>query len=498
MPIDPNIALQVGQPVKPIDPMAAYGQVLTLKNLMDQQRMQGLQLEKAQRDEADARGLRRAYAVTPDGQIDEQATTRNLVAGGFGPQAVDFRHKTQVDRAAAAKAEREAEKSKYEMLAKQTEIIGQELGALPEVPTYEQAVTVSRRLNARGVQHDEREIPQDPMELAEYVRQRRMATMSAQQQLAELAPKSRLGELLRDQQRERERTTALSQSSVSGEPSIGPDGSIVAPTVNIQAPPDPYAAAVARETYGPADAPFQYGPDGKVRPNLPVQEYGLKKAKAGAINVNNYPPNALEPGKATRTDLEKSLIGSAASISRLNDIEAGFRPEYLQAAPRFSAAWSAIKEKGGANLSPGDRRFLENFSTWSRSAIEEVNSYIQEKTGAAMGVQEAARLTKGIPNPGTGLFDGDSPSQFWSKLQGVLKQAKMVEARSLYALRNGLTLMGANGEPVIPLSAMPKIMDERGAALEVELRRQNPKISPKEMRTQVLRRLGEEFGISSD
>ena len=45
MPLDPNIALQVGQPIKPIDPMAAYGQVLTLKHLIDQSRTQGLQEE---------------------------------------------------------------------------------------------------------------------------------------------------------------------------------------------------------------------------------------------------------------------------------------------------------------------------------------------------------------------------------------------------------------------------------------------------------------------
>ena len=286
MPLDPNIALQVGQPVQPLDPMKAYGQVLTLKNLMDQQRMQGLQLEKAQRDEADARGLRSAYAVTPEGEIDEQTTIKNLVGGGYGPQAVDFRHKMMTDKSAAAKAEREAKKAEYEMLLKQNEIVGQELGALPEVPTYEQALTVSRRLNARGVQHDEREIPQDPAEIAEYIRQRRAANLSSQQQLAELAPKSPLGKLLEDQRREQARTAAISQSAVTGEASVDANGNLVAPTVNISAPPDPYAAAVARETYGPADSPFQYGPDGKVRPNLPVQEYGLKKARAGASNVN--------------------------------------------------------------------------------------------------------------------------------------------------------------------------------------------------------------------
>ena len=49
MPLDPNIALQVGQPVQPLDPLKAYGSVLTLKNLIDQQQMNGMQMQHAQR-----------------------------------------------------------------------------------------------------------------------------------------------------------------------------------------------------------------------------------------------------------------------------------------------------------------------------------------------------------------------------------------------------------------------------------------------------------------
>lgn len=45
MALDPNIALQVGQPVQPLDPLKAYGQVLTLKHLVDQQQLGGLQAE---------------------------------------------------------------------------------------------------------------------------------------------------------------------------------------------------------------------------------------------------------------------------------------------------------------------------------------------------------------------------------------------------------------------------------------------------------------------
>lgn len=484
MPIDPNIALQVGQPVKPIDPMAAYGQVLTLKNLMDQQRMQGLQLEKAQRDEADARGLRRAYAVTPDGQIDEQATTRNLVAGGFGPQAVDFRHKTQVDRAAAAKAEREAEKSKYEMLAKQTEIIGQELGALPEVPTYEQAVAVSRRLNARGVQHDEREIPQDPMELAEYVRQRRMATMSAQQQLAELAPKSRLGELLRDQQRERERTTALSQSSVSGEPSIGPDGSIVAPTVNIQAPPDPYAAAVARETYGPADAPFRYGPGGKVEGVPEVQNFLRTKAREGAtsINVQNNP---VPLGKAAETKVDEGLLDTSATLMRLNGIRKQYKPEWSEFSTQAGMKLNQLGEKYlGVNIAPATKEKFKQYTQWRQKATTNLNLTIKALTGAAMSETEAQRIMSTLPTP------DDSPSEFQAKLDGAEQETKMALARLTYIKRRGGMSIAD-----VPLEAMPDLMRARDREIEGEVLRRYPNMAPAERNDLIKRQLAQEFGL---
>ena len=246
------------------------------------------------------------------------------------------------------------------------------------------------------------------------------------------------------------------------------------------------------------NADFWAGDDGQPVPNKAALDAKLARAKAGAAQVNNYPPGAIEPGKATRTDLEKEALQSSAAIQRFNQIEAGFKPEYLQYAPRLSAGWAALKEKGGLGLSPGDQRFLKDYSAWSRGAIEEVNSYIQQKTGAAMGAQEALRLKKGVPNPGEGMFDGDSPTQFKAKLDDTMRQLKLVEARSLYALRNGLTLMGPNGEPVVPLSAMPKIMDERGLQIEQQVRKQYPNLNAKELKQMVVRQLGVEFGIGAD
>lgn len=49
MPVNPNIALGL-EPQKPVDIMGAYGNALTIKNLVDQGKMQSLQLAQAQRE----------------------------------------------------------------------------------------------------------------------------------------------------------------------------------------------------------------------------------------------------------------------------------------------------------------------------------------------------------------------------------------------------------------------------------------------------------------
>ena len=308
MPIDPNISLQVGNNVRTLDPLTAYGQVLTLKNAIDAQRLNSLQYDRTQRAMEDEQAVRGAYSVTPDGQVDEPATIRNLVTRGFGPQAVEVRNKFSTDRLANQKAEREAEKSQYEMLGKRIELVSQGLGALGENPTYEQAVQVGQWLNANGVKYDVAELPKDPEQLAAYIQQKRMQALTAKEQLAENAPTSPLGKLLRDQRRDQERTRALmaqDQASIEGQGQVDESGALVAPRINVAAPPDPYAPAIAREQYGPADAPFRYGKGGQIEAVPQVQDYRLAERRAGAP-VNNVNMGRVE--QSSRIETNKDFI----------------------------------------------------------------------------------------------------------------------------------------------------------------------------------------------
>ena len=105
-----------------------------------------------------------------------------------------------------------------------------------------------------------------------------------------------------------------------------------------------------------------------------------------------------------------------------------------------------------------------------------------------MGVEEAKRIIAGLPNPGTGLTDGDSPTEFKAKLDQTMQQMKLVEARTTYLLKNGLTL------DKVPLEKMPSIINERGKQIATQY-----KLDPSKPRDLDLikKQLAAEFGIST-
>jgi hypothetical protein len=113
-------------------------------------------------------------------------------------------------------------------------------------------------------------------------------------------------------------------------------------------------------------------------------------------------------------------------------------------------------------LTNKEKQDLTEFSAYKRNAVGQINQYIHDMTGAAMGVQEAQRLMRAVPNPGSGIFDGDSPTEFKAKLDDVVSKTKMAVARLAYIKRNGMSLEDGKGNPVVPLERMPALINERG------------------------------------
>jgi hypothetical protein len=229
-----------------------------------------------------------------------------------------------------------------------------------------------------------------------------------------------------------------------------------------------------------------------------IQEYNQAKREgftgtfkdwvqfAGGARRTQLNVNTGELSKGTKGKLEEELLTTGNAASRLNQIKSTFRPEYLNIKFRGQQEWASLKDKF-TSLDPKEKAVLQGYSTYKQNSINNLNQTIKDLTGAAMGVQEADRIIAGAPNAGTGVFDGDSPSNFEAKLNNQIKQVQYALARKQYSLTKGLRW------EAIPLEKMPEIVNQRGKEIEKTYNLDPDKPADK---ITVQRQLAAEFGIS--
>lgn len=243
---------------------------------------------------------------------------------------------------------------------------------------------------------------------------------------------------------------------------------------------------------------YQVGSDGKRHYQSPpsggVQITGYDEEGRPIISVGG-PAQApgggdqtLQPG--TVRDIEKDLRAASEGLARLNTIQSEFQGKFLEYRTRWGNMWNAFTEKAGYELAPEEKQELAEITTFNRDAVDNLNRYIKEITGAQMSEPEAARIVKGLPNPGTGIFDGDSATQFEAKMKGTIKALRRSAARYTYALRNRMDPMS------IPLASIDSIMEERLKEMEFEVRAANPQIDENALKDTLRQGLITEFGLS--
>ena len=213
----------------------------------------------------------------------------------------------------------------------------------------------------------------------------------------------------------------------------------------------------------------------------------LKKSGKGG-DIINYPAGVVPVGKEGQNALDKAAFTTGDRLARLNSIETSYDPKFLETKFRSVQDYRAIGEKLGlTKLTPEQKQQLSNYTQFTQDSIRELNNYIVEVTGAAMGTgEEADRIKKGMPNVGSGLLDGDSPTQFSAKLANTLKDLRTMEARLQYIKANGLKVLD------IPLDKMPEIMRQREQALITSL---GLDVKNPQDRAVLKSRLATEFGL---
>ena len=283
---------------------------------------------------------------------------------------------------------------------------------------------------------------------------------------------------------------------------IRPDGSRVTPRLPPYAPPLDWVAqrypsfqfnaqpAAPGQQQAPQAAQPAAAPMGDATPAAPsLPAAGASQGLPGAGGTVSRDPAAMEGG--TRRQIEEQAVASQDRISRLAGIERSYDPQMQTYGNRWSNMWSALRERSGAQLSPQERQRLTAYTQGRAAALENLNRTIQETTGAAMSEGEAARITATMPNPGTGLFDGDSPTEFQAKLQRAINATRNALVRQNYALSRGLNPTQTG----IELDEIPRLYERRGREIEAELRQGNADADQAQLRQHVRVRLRQEFGI---
>jgi hypothetical protein len=250
------------------------------------------------------------------------------------------------------------------------------------------------------------------------------------------------------------------------------------------------AESAGRIGPAPSGMKIEMGPDGQLR-----------------VTTGGATATSGEWGKPATNELQGDYIGGQESLARLNDIQNSFKAEYQQALPRAKSMFNAFSEKLGYELSPEEKEFAEGYTTHQRRTADNLSRFIKEMTGAAMSEFEIKRLMKVMPNAGDGIMDGDSPTQFQSKLTEAIRSTKMAIARAEYMHNNGmgatyeadengaLITTGDRAGERIHLRDMQLIMDSRGDALERQNRAAYPAMSDEQIDRMTITALQKEFGL---
>jgi len=241
-------------------------------------------------------------------------------------------------------------------------------------------------------------------------------------------------------------------------------------------------------------------------PNSPTGTSFVPRAQA--VGKPGKPPSSMEITTAdgttirqgrggsgvqnsTRAAIEKETLETADGLDRLARIESLYKPEYQQLQNRWVNMKTAWKEKLNLPVSKQEKTGLEEFSKYKRQSVDNVNREISRITGAAMGVEEAGRLMKGMPNPGSSLFDGDSPTEFKTKLDSTTRDLRRALIRRNWALSQGMDPMKTG----VQLSDVDAMIDTRGAEIETQLMQENPQADPSMIGAAVRDQLNREFGL---
>lgn len=196
---------------------------------------------------------------------------------------------------------------------------------------------------------------------------------------------------------------------------------------------------------------------------------------------------AQKDSPRTKGEVQDRILRGGDTMGQLRSIDRLYRPEFQQIGSRWNNYVSRLKDKAGVDLEPNERKNLEEYTKYRAEAAQLFSLTLKDLSGVAVNPTEFERAKSWLPTPGTGIFDGDSPSELEAKRQRFEDFTRRALIKYNYINKNGLS------KNDIDVDDIPVIVQKRGDELATELKRQG--LQGEDLKRKVKTLLSDEFGF---
>jgi len=264
-------------------------------------------------------------------------------------------------------------------------------------------------------------------------------------------------------------------------------------------PDDPYMI-LARDGVGPGPVvPNNAEPNARdlIRGMSPARraQFGLSMiGKGDAAKVLGEEADRSRLSKETRNKVDEQELNAVNSLGRLKQIASGYKDEFLTIEGKlkqYGISWLDSFETLRGKLKSEDLQKHTEYVAFQRDAFEHLTQGIKDATGAAMGIQEEARIRKGLPDP-----QKDGPTAFKSKMFSTMNSLELAIQRTRFLRQNGFSGDANAAATRMPIERFEGLLkDSRG--LYQRMRSENPNAEDGAIRDAVRRQIRAKYRIDT-
>ena len=192
-------------------------------------------------------------------------------------------------------------------------------------------------------------------------------------------------------------------------------------------------------------------------------------------------------GKRAEGETQDRILKGGDTMGQLKSIQKLYRPEFQQIGNKWGNYLTAWKDKAGVNLDDSERKNLQDFTQYRAEAAQLFSLTLKDLSGVAVNPTEFERAKSWLPNPGSGIFDGDSPTELEAKRQRFEDFTRRALIKYNYINKNGLS------KNDIDVDDIPALVSKRGDELEAQLKSRG--VTGEDLKRQVKTLLSDEFGF---